>query len=283
MTTHDLCDCEGFALPNSWSLTAVEKGFFTGHRRADARSDEPSKSKAKKPSCRLTRLPLEIREMIYAAHFNQDQEARKSGTKCPAGSACPHRVFYKHVPVRALFLVSKTICNESVPMYYRSKDFFFHNLHTMTRFLGCIGAWQRSFVTQISFIYRGRLDINSYGNEGDAVEAFRALTDCPALRTLRIGSHCESLPFNKDRKCSLMSALDLDELLRVRGLMTVDLVVDDPKHLLKDVEEFKGALQVMKLPRKVSAEVDVPRREEKRTRRRIVEGQKRGTVRLLRF
>lgn len=235
------------------TLIAMEEAYFFKRRSCHAIMSNADCESEKRPVSPFMKLPSEIREMIYTMHFDQKQKPRKSGTLCPAGSACPHRLYNNWVPVRALFLVSKIVHNESMPLYYRTKSFGFKGLNRMARFLDTIGALQRSFITNVSFVYNedARECSSTWRVERNAVTAFRALAECPALHTLHIGFDFWSLPSNKRKlSTSLMTVLDLDGLSRLRGLTTVDVVVYDPRDEIRDLAKLERALQVMKRPRR---------------------------------
>lgn len=123
----------------------------------------------------------------------------------------------------------------------------------MFQFLDTVGALQRSFITNISFVYnKDACEYPDISNEErNAVIAFRALAECPALHTLHMGFDFESLPSNS-RKYStgLMTVLDLNKLLRLRGLTTADVVLYDPRNRFHSVAELETKLQVMKRPRR---------------------------------
>lgn len=248
------CDCDNLGRVAPTTLAALETAYFLKRRSSHAVEFSVNCESEEKPVFPFMKLPPEIRGMIYTIHFDQKQKPRKSGTLCPAGSACPYRIYNNWVPVRALILVSKTFYNESMPLYYRSKSFGFNDdLDKLARFLDTIGALQRSFVTNFSFIYDKAASQRSatWRVESYAVTAFRALAECPALHTLHIGFELALLPSNnRELSTSSMTVLDLDRLLRFRGLTTVDVVVYDPRNLIQGVAELETRLQVMKRPRR---------------------------------
>ncbi len=246
------CDCDNLARVAPNTLIALEEAYFFKRSSCHATKSNEDCTNGKRPVFPFMELPPEIRETIYTMHFDQEQKPRKSGTLCPAGSACPHRLYNNWVPVRALFLVSKIVYNESMPLYYRFKTFGFKGLDRMTQFFDTIGALQRSFITNISFIYNADACERPFKwkGENNAVIAFRALAGCPALQTLRIGFEMWSLPTNERKDdYGLLTVLDLDGLLRLRGLTTVDVVVYDPWDRFREVKELESVLQVIKLPR----------------------------------
>lgn len=235
------------------TLIAMEEAYFFKRRSRHAIKSNADCESEKQSVSPFMKLPPEIRGMVYTMHFDQEQKPRKSGTPCPAGSACPYRLYNNWVPVRALILVSKIVYNESMPLYYRSKSFGFKGLNGMARFLDTIGALQRSFITSLFFVYNeDACECSStWRVERNAVKAFRALAECPALHTLHIGFELWSLPSNTRKfSTSLMTVLDLDGLLRLRGLTTIDVLVYDPRDRIRDVAKLERALQVMKRPRR---------------------------------
>lgn len=248
------CTCDILGRVGQTTLAAAEQPYFSKHSSRHATKSNKDCQGKKRQVFPFMKLPPEIRKVIYTMHFDQEQEPRDADTACPAGSACTYRVYNNWVPVRALLLVSRIVYNESMPLYYRSKTFGFISLERMTRFLDTIGVSQRSFITNISFIYYGedtRRWSFKWEGETNAVIAFRALADCPALHTLHIGfDNMSQPPTERWNPNDLMTESGLDELLRLRGLTTVDVVVNRQKFFwYQNLEELRSALQVMKLPR----------------------------------
>lgn len=109
------CDCDKLARVAPTTSIAMEQAYFLkrySYHFLKSNTDYESEKQSVSP---FMKLPPENREMIYKMHFDQEQKPRRSGTLCPAGSACPYRLYNKWVPVRALILVSKTVYNESMP------------------------------------------------------------------------------------------------------------------------------------------------------------------------
>lgn len=71
------------------------------------------------------KLPLELRVMIYQQHFLQSRDAFTGSKSCAAGTMCPYGIYNANIPVGELLLVSKTIYNEAMPIYFGTKDLKF--------------------------------------------------------------------------------------------------------------------------------------------------------------
>lgn len=124
----------------------------------------------------LMKLPLEIRFMIYNEHFCQIGEPIGKERVYPARPVCRLLVVNQGVPVRKLFLVSKFVYQETMPLYFRAKHFQFSSPRSLAKFLDIIGIYQRQHITTITLPL----------NESFVKQASTKLYQYPALANLAL-------------------------------------------------------------------------------------------------
>ena len=127
----------------------------------------------------LMDLPVEIRIIIYRFHFLQPSDDRTGGPLingvCLAGDCCPLRRCNGDVPVRMLFMASRAVYEEAMPLYFQTKTFqFFYT--GLSSILSTIGPRHHQHISKIVFVY-GSVKTS---------EDFPLLKDCPALKELTI-------------------------------------------------------------------------------------------------
>lgn len=192
------------------------------------------------------KLPPEIRIMIYKLHFFQPADGDTRQRFCDAGEFCRFRRCNNDVPVRMLFVLSKAIYAEAMPLYYRTKTFHFFHCRVAS-FLAKIGPDQRQHITKIAFNlkpYNARVEIP-------------ALLDCPSLRELTIvvddpvglWAHLRAKGLNVPHRTT---HTPLELLLQIRSIerMTVSFLDDESNWYISSTEkkirkELVETLQVL--------------------------------------
>lgn len=170
-----------------------------------------------------------------------------------------------------IFLASKAIYRETVPLYFRNNVFNFDKLDFFESFVTRIGSECRRQLA--------RLKLEFYGNA--SARAIKRLVDCVGLRELKLTIYSSSAAYH-DRNASYAPVLyGMKDLLKVRGLTKLEFNFSYyygptwyPGH---DLEKAKAAvieqLQVLKQPHDLKR---LKRQENKdfpaRTTRRIVFG-----------
>jgi hypothetical protein len=128
----------------------------------------------------FVQLPIELRTMVYAYHFNQPPIKIYSTEWCPAGNLCPNNIFNANIPVGEIILASKTVYSEAMPMYFRTKDFIFWTSRSMSGFINRAGPFQRDYITSLAF------GMDYYNDVIDTLEICRLAVQCTSLRKLSI-------------------------------------------------------------------------------------------------
>ncbi|KAL9098591.1 MAG: hypothetical protein Q9163_005779 [Psora crenata] len=196
------------------------------------------------------RLPLEIRTMIYKeclimpvpiqiyghgnAMISRDRRSPQWSNPICATALC------------RLFQVSKAIYRESMPIYFRYNEFSFSSLSPVYYFLHSLAPDARRTISSISL---------TYGGTREALAA-RALRTCLGLRHLTIVFDSWSMASARPTSgpCSLLHLNGLRDLLRIRGLQTLEVHrkldhYPDSHGSFRDFPAFVEALQVLKRPR----------------------------------
>ncbi|KAL8848700.1 MAG: hypothetical protein Q9221_006310 [Calogaya cf. arnoldii] len=169
------------------------------------------------------KLPPELRVMVYNYHFFQPVEhlTPHSWTnfrpddvpECiPGGPICHLGIVNNRVHLGNLWVTSKTIYNEAMPIYFSTHYFQFASIESLGHFLTTIPYYHRQHITKLRLNYNKRAETNNF----DIQQAGRLLSECPNLSELAIGIWCNNLLLN-DRNIVLKS------LLQVRGIETLDI------------------------------------------------------------
>ncbi|KAK8196064.1 hypothetical protein M8818_007216 [Zalaria obscura] len=120
----------------------------------------------------------------------------------------------------AILSVSKHIYQEALPYFYNSNRFHFETLWCLRQFLTGIGPERCGYLDQISVRYTVQMD-------QDASGAFKALTTCERLRSLRIlnfdeayylDSRSSRLPSLRGRCNSPNDIPGISQLSQLRGI-----------------------------------------------------------------
>jgi len=130
-------------------------------------------------------LPIELRTMVYAYHFNQRPIKIYTTRLCPAGNMCPNNIYNANIPVGEIILASKTVYSEAMPIYFRNKDFMFWNSRNMSVFINRAGPFQRDYITSLAF------SMECYHEVIDALEISRIAVQCTSLRKLSIMAYAK--------------------------------------------------------------------------------------------
>ena len=186
-----------------------------------------------KASFPFMKLPPEIRIMIYNLHFFQPADGDSQQQFCAAGEFCRFRRCNNDIPVRMLFMLSKAIYAEAMPLYYRTKTFRFYHCRVAS-FLAKIGPDQRQHVTKVAFNlkpYNARVEIP-------------ALLGCPSLRELTIVVDDAVGLWAGLRRKGLnvphrTTHTPLELLLRIRSIerVTVSFLIDESNRYTSSAEK----------------------------------------------
>lgn len=196
------------------------------------------------------RLPPELRRMIYRMVY-PEKHVKFDWANTYPGHSLIHQYYYGTPPL----IVSKQMYRESRAIFLGGTKFRLNSIRILRRFLERLGPEGRKLLTALEIKY------SAHG----AVNTFKLLAQCTALRSLAIIVRVEAAPYVKqpDR---LMKRSGLKQLLAIRGIQELDLTdirikfvrkfgleVDFNKTMLakfnKDKENFIQALQALKLPR----------------------------------
>ena len=198
------------------------------------------------------RLPPELRRMIYRMVY-PEKHMRFDWANTYPGHPLMYRLhYYGTTPP---LTVSKQIYRESRAVFLGATKFRLNSIRILRRFLDRLGPEGRKMLTALEIKY------SAHG----AVNTFKLLAQCTALRSLAIIVRVEAAPYVKqpDR---LMKRSGLKQLLAIRGIQELDLRDIHMKYVRKfglevdfnktmaakfntDKENFIQALQVLKLPR----------------------------------
>lgn len=165
-----------------------------------------------------------------------------------------HSLMHQHYYGTPPLTVSKEIYRESRAIFLGGTKFRLNSIRILRRFLDRLGPEGRKMVTALEIKY------SAHG----AVNTFKLLAQCTALRSLAIIVRVEAAPYNKQSD-RLMKRSGLKQLLAIRGIQELDLTdirmkyvrnfgleVDFNKTMVakfnQDKENFIQALQVLKLP-----------------------------------
>lgn len=193
-------------------LRKEEQSAFASDNERSERPNEDDNPVQERLGFPLMRLPLEIRLMIYKDHFNQVGEPLDPEFVCRAGPLCRFLRVNQGVPVRKLLFVSKSVYQETMPLYFRTKNFKFRSPRSLANFLDIIGKYQRQHVTTITFRV----------SEIFLKQASKKLFECPSLENLTLGiPDC----YFKNSSIALMDTPGLKHVLEIRDLKFLEIRV----------------------------------------------------------
>ncbi|KAI4268997.1 MAG: hypothetical protein LQ337_007532 [Flavoplaca oasis] len=190
---------------------------------ATARSIHLTEEQAPFP---FMKLPAELRVMVYKYHFFQSAQhlaghcefahERACGS---GGPACGLGIVNEYMHLGNIWITSKAIYCEAMPIYFGTHDFHFSCIGNLFKFLTNIPYYHRQHITKLSFVHTngGRIPKTARIDNFDIHQAFRLLSDCPNLIELGI---CLS-GFEAHR--IFQSQWGLKTLLKLRGIETLRL------------------------------------------------------------
>lgn len=136
------------------------------------------------------KLPPELRMMVYKFHFFQKPD-HLEGSRCwdpklcGVGKPCCSAQVNDGVPIQRLWMASKTIYYEAMPLFFSTRIFNFENIERLGQFLVTIGSYHRQHITAVAFTYEKAASTDVF----EVHEAFRLLGECPNLAKLFIHMH----------------------------------------------------------------------------------------------
>ncbi|KAL8851953.1 MAG: hypothetical protein Q9221_003164 [Calogaya cf. arnoldii] len=198
---------------------------------------------AKQTSFPFMKLPIELRLMVYNYHFFQMVEhssGRCYATYSPVGvnetvcastgPICFLGITNKGVHPGSLWLASKTIYHEAMPIYFRNYRFHFTWFEDLNRFLTTIPYCHRQHITKISFGYRRHAKTRNF----DIRRAFSLLSECPNLVELAIGVLSPEL--HRDTTPGLKT------LLQTRGISLLEINYVDWDYIERSAQDIQERL-----------------------------------------
>lgn len=123
--------------------------------------------------------------------------------ECPAAR---RYVNSRNVPVRMLWMASKTIYREAMPVYFHTKSFRVLEVESLLSFLRIIGPHHRQHIAKIT------LDLRRIDN----AKVFKRIAQCPSLEHLSVVTQ----PY-RYRRMDLMRRSAIWSLLKIRNLKSV--------------------------------------------------------------
>lgn len=119
------------------------------------------------------KLPTELRVMVYNYHFFQAIEhltplcwatvQPEDVAECtPGGPVCRLGVVNKGVHLGNLWIASKTIYHEAMPIYFSTHYFQFASIETLGDFLTTIPHYHRQHITKLRFNYSKTSKTNNF-------------------------------------------------------------------------------------------------------------------------
>lgn len=260
--------------------TSITLSRFLGTMETISDPPAPSSLSAKSEAAPtkpfpFMQLPLEIRIMVYKEFLvmpspiffglglktqailrsrNPDTSIKENGI--PQTLVCQ------------LFLTSRSIYQEAMPLYFSLNRFHFSNLHVLLVVLSSLKPNCRRQIARISFAYQGP----------SPAKAFKVLSTCVGLRDLIIrltGFTPNLIRLEDELPRRLMKMGGISQLLKIRGIKKLGVsftgleqcgcswVVVDKKRFLKATKVLKEPQSPLKLKRQESK--DYPREKAKRT------------------
>ncbi|KAI4108630.1 MAG: hypothetical protein LQ339_002146 [Xanthoria mediterranea] len=199
------------------------------------------------------KLPPELRVMVYNYHFFQPVEHATSLclatvhpsdlAECkPGGPICRFASVNNRVHMGNLWVTSKEIYHEAMPIFFSTHYFQFASLETLGHFLSTIPHYHRQHITKLRFDYLKTSKTKSF----DIQQTLRLLSECPNLVELAIGFSADNL-FRSDRHIGPKT------LLQVRGIESVEIIFIGLNTHVVDLPErfatrFSERISVLKEP-----------------------------------
>lgn len=197
------------------------------------------------------KLPPELRVMVYNYHFFQPIEHSTSlclatvqhseVAECkPGGPVCRFASVNNRVHIGNLWVTSKEIYHEAMPIFFSTHCFQFGSLETLGHFLTTIPHYHRQYITKLRFDYFKTSKTKSF----DVQQTIRLLSECPNLVELAMGLSADNL-FRSDRNIGPKT------LLQIRGIESLEIrfiglnthVVDLPERFATRLTERISVLK----------------------------------------
>ncbi|KAL8809482.1 MAG: hypothetical protein Q9223_007922, partial [Gallowayella weberi] len=133
----------------------------------------------------LMKLPRELRDIVYTFHSQQF-------VRHPTNCWCDHYgcrwrrsvlvVDKRDAAPENLWLVSKQLYNEAMPIYFNTHQFCFSNLGTLSTFIATSGPLARQHLANLCFYWETSSSISTF----NVHQTFRLLSECPNLKRLTL-------------------------------------------------------------------------------------------------
>ncbi|KAL9588650.1 MAG: hypothetical protein Q9203_002544 [Teloschistes exilis] len=221
-----LADCKNGEQEKSQAKRIADKASSSDHEKPEAAPEVPFP---------FMKLPMEIRSMIYQDVLQQAEDIRVEGFL--SRLSCDHAVA-THCRI---FLVSKAFYQEAMPIYFGCNTFDF----VCTAVLHYV-------VRNLSVVYRRQFrSIKISWDRYDCSGAAKFLQGCVSLRRLNI-----QFQGSLFRWCLIPDQIKpwgVGELLKVRGIIDLELNISHWDHYPKHYKELVEKLQVLKQPYSVAA------------------------------
>ncbi|KAH7115784.1 hypothetical protein B0J13DRAFT_571977 [Dactylonectria estremocensis] len=208
--------------------------------------------------CPFLRLPIELREEIYAFVMPQ----RESGIKdinafnhiFLAGVGDPSGVFFQPVQEPAILKVGGQIRREALPFAYRHTTFHFDDADEVVKFIVAVGHLGRSNITSLQFPWASMNDVGCRleqsppnDDSGPKLPSLHALTqllkECQRLQSLQI--RLDQDIFENTSVHEFMADPGIASLCTLKGIRTLE-VVDYTYKSLKEHPAVKQLHEEMK-------------------------------------
>lgn len=208
------------------------------------------------------KLPLELRVMIYQQHFLQPRDAFIGCESCAAGTMCQYGIYNANIPVGELLLVSKTIYNEAMPVYFETKEFKFMGFGHMGLFLQSIGPRQRKFITHICIVDQGH-NAHDVPNGKPTSHIYKLLLECTSLRRLKVMQ--DHLSYYKDLNTSTKHFEALEDRLLKAFSVSYHVYSTDSTDFYPDCKVVRANMYLAKKPPTVAHQDNGPTRDSSTT------------------
>lgn len=99
------------------------------------------------------KLPLKLRTMVCRVHFSQHAPPEQMLSLCELDGiplrGCTVRTSNGGVPVRQLWILSKDIYHEAMPLYLQTTECRLNSFETLGQFLRVIGPYHRQHMISV--------------------------------------------------------------------------------------------------------------------------------------
>ncbi|KAL8798508.1 MAG: hypothetical protein Q9200_007758 [Gallowayella weberi] len=170
----------------------------------------------------LMKLPRELRDIAYTFHSQQF-------VRHPTNCWCDHYgcrwrrsvlvVDKRDAAPENLWLVSKQLYNEAMPIYFNTHQFCFSNLGTLSTFIATSGPLARQHIANLCFYWEASDSISTF----NVHQTFRLLSECPNLKRLTL-----NIPPSHLIPSQYRSLPGQRTALRIRGLKDIVVKISGP-------------------------------------------------------